>query len=133
LKETTSAIRAAANKDDRNGLSAHYALPTVVFLPEAGVNRIFVEGPGPSTHIRSRFPLHPSLSAVNGASIEEEGERCSVHVSLSSRADRDRKGAKCEESAQHSSGRGNLNTTHRAVNGAMNASSIQKIYTNERT
>jgi hypothetical protein len=31
---------------------------------------MFVEGRGPSTHIRSRFPLHPSLSAVDGASIE---------------------------------------------------------------
>src|SRR5262245_6431441 len=31
---------------------------------------MFVEGPSPSTHIRSRFPLHPSLSAVDGVSIE---------------------------------------------------------------
>src|SRR5215813_12026607 len=33
-------------------------------------NRMFVEGQSPSTHIRSRFPLHPSLSAMDGASIE---------------------------------------------------------------
>jgi|RhiMetdeSRZDD1v2_1073273.scaffolds.fasta_scaffold577923_2 hypothetical protein len=33
-----------------------------------------VEGTSPSTHIRSRFPLHPSLSAVDAASIEGEGE-----------------------------------------------------------
>jgi hypothetical protein len=46
----------------------------VVFLPEADFNRMFVEGPSPSTHIRSQFPLHPSLAAVDGASIEEEGE-----------------------------------------------------------
>src|SRR6266511_5100472 len=39
-------------------------------FPEVGVNRMFVEGASPSTHIRSRFPLHPSLSAVDGASIE---------------------------------------------------------------
>jgi hypothetical protein len=31
---------------------------------------MFVEGTSPSTHIRSRFPFHPSLSAVDGASIE---------------------------------------------------------------
>jgi hypothetical protein len=31
-------------------------------MVEAGsANRMFVEGPRPSTHIRSRFPLHPSL------------------------------------------------------------------------
>jgi len=47
------------------------------FLPEAGVNRMFVEGRSPSTHIRSRFPLHPSLSAVDGASIEGKGESIS--------------------------------------------------------
>jgi len=35
---------------------------------------MFVEGASPSTHIRSLFPLHPSLSAVDGASIEGEGE-----------------------------------------------------------
>ena len=35
---------------------------------------MLVEGPSPSTHIRSRFPLHPSLSAVDGASIEGKGE-----------------------------------------------------------
>jgi hypothetical protein len=35
---------------------------------------MFVEGQSPSTHIRSRFPLHLSLSAVDGASIEGEGE-----------------------------------------------------------
>src|SRR5688572_23114442 len=38
------------------------------------VYRMLVEGPSPSTHIRSRFPLHPSLSAVDGASIERNGE-----------------------------------------------------------
>jgi|SRR5262245_9477106 len=36
---------------------------------------MLVEGASPSTHIRSRFPLHPSLSAVDGASIEGEGEQ----------------------------------------------------------
>jgi hypothetical protein len=35
---------------------------------------MFVEGVGPSTHSRSRFPLHPSLWAVDGEEIEEEGE-----------------------------------------------------------
>src|SRR5262245_10307841 len=35
---------------------------------------MFVEGASPSTHIRSRFPLHPSLSAVDGASIEGRSE-----------------------------------------------------------
>ena len=39
---------------------------------------MLVEGPSPSTHMRARFPLHPSLSAVDGASIEEEGEAGSV-------------------------------------------------------
>ncbi len=39
---------------------------------------MFVEGASPSTHIRSRFPLHPSLSAVDGASIEGEGEEPSL-------------------------------------------------------
>src|SRR5262245_56291242 len=34
------------------------------------INRMFVEGLCPSTHIRSRFPLHPSLSALDGVSIE---------------------------------------------------------------
>src|SRR5215468_5261244 len=34
------------------------------------INRMFVEGLNPSTHIRSRFPLHPSLSAMDGVSIE---------------------------------------------------------------
>src|SRR5262249_35724606 len=46
------------------------------FLPEASVNRMLVEGPSPSTHIRSRFPLHPSLSAMDGASIEGKGDKC---------------------------------------------------------
>jgi hypothetical protein len=35
---------------------------------------MFVEVASPSTHIRSHFPLHPSLSAVDGASTEGEGE-----------------------------------------------------------
>jgi hypothetical protein len=35
---------------------------------------MFVEGRGPSTHILSRFPLHPSLSAMDGEEIEGEGE-----------------------------------------------------------
>src|SRR5262249_55478947 len=34
------------------------------------VNRILIEGASPSIRMRSRFPLHPSLSAVNGVSIE---------------------------------------------------------------
>ena len=41
---------------------------------------MFVEEPGPSTHIRSRFPLHPSLSAVDGASIEGEGEKLNAEA-----------------------------------------------------
>jgi hypothetical protein len=44
------------------------------YYPEVDVNYMFVEGTSLSTHIRFRFPLHPSLSAVDGASIEGEGE-----------------------------------------------------------
>jgi hypothetical protein len=40
---------------------------------------MFVEGPSPSTNIRSRIPLHPSLSTVDGASIEGEGDIVGVY------------------------------------------------------
>jgi len=53
---------------------AQVASSVTCFLPEVSVNRMLVEGPSPSTHIRSRFPLHPSLSAVDGAFIEGKGE-----------------------------------------------------------
>src|SRR5215813_4571804 len=33
-------------------------------------NRMLIEGTSPSIRIRSRFPLHPSLSAMDGVSIE---------------------------------------------------------------
>src|SRR5262249_51705195 len=36
------------------------------------VNRMLIEGPSPSIRIRSRFPLHPSLPALDGVSIEEK-------------------------------------------------------------
>src|SRR5262249_12319240 len=39
------------------------------------VNRMLIEGPSPSIRIRSRFPLHPSLPALDGISIEVEDER----------------------------------------------------------
>src|SRR5215510_4676595 len=41
------------------------------------VDRARVEGTSPSTCARSRFPLHPSLSALDGVSIE--GKRWSIH------------------------------------------------------
>ena len=34
------------------------------------VHRLLIEGASPSIRIRSRFPLHPSLSALDGVSIE---------------------------------------------------------------
>jgi len=33
------------------------------------VNRILIEGASPSIRMRSRFPLHPSLPAMDGVSI----------------------------------------------------------------
>jgi|SoiMethySBSTD1v2_1073268.scaffolds.fasta_scaffold3879072_1 hypothetical protein len=57
---------------------AQVASSVTCFLPEVSVNRMLVEGPSPSTHIRSRFPLHPSLSAMDGASIEGKGESAYV-------------------------------------------------------
>ena len=33
-------------------------------------NRMLIEGVSPSIRIRSRFPLHPSLAAMDGVSIE---------------------------------------------------------------
>src|SRR4030095_17000407 len=35
-----------------------------------GVNRMLVEGTSPSIHIQSRLPLDPSLSAMDGVSVE---------------------------------------------------------------
>jgi hypothetical protein len=45
---------------------------------------MFVEGQSPSTNIRSRFPLHPSLSAMDGASIEGEGEGATTEPDVKS-------------------------------------------------
>jgi hypothetical protein len=44
------------------------------FLPEDGVNRMLVEGTSSSTHLRSRNPAPSKPTAVDGASIEGEGE-----------------------------------------------------------
>jgi hypothetical protein len=44
---------------------------------------MFVEGPSPSTHIRSRFPLHPSLLAMDGEEIEEEDKEVGQFEKLS--------------------------------------------------
>ena len=38
------------------------------------VNRMLIEGASPSIRMRSRFPLHPSLSAMDGVSIKVEDE-----------------------------------------------------------
>jgi len=40
-------------------------------IPRRG-GRMFVAGLDTATHIRPRFPLHPSLKAVGGVSIEGE-------------------------------------------------------------
>jgi len=38
------------------------------------VNRMLIEGTSPSIRMRSLFPLHPSLSAMDGVSIEVRDE-----------------------------------------------------------
>ena len=43
------------------------------------VNRARVEGTSPSTCARSRFPLHPSLPALDGVSIEGKDEEYFRH------------------------------------------------------
>ena len=58
--------------DENLSRSSYY----LSFIPEVGVNHLFVEGQALQLTSGLEIPRHSSLSAVGGASIEGKGDKC---------------------------------------------------------